>query len=141
MSSFRRCPAHQVHAKGVLIVAKKMRETKPQWDSPAADAFMLVHGQGSDTRGGLYGPPWEDYALTTDLYARMTGIELSPVEGILFMVAVKLSRLSYGLGQDFPVELLRDHFVDAIGYLDCAFGAMVHQPAQLEDEEQEDEDE
>jgi len=25
--------------------------------------------------------------------------------------------------------------------LDCAFGAMVHQPAQLEDEEQEDEDE
>lgn len=117
-----------------------MRDTKPLWDSPAADAFMLVHGQGSDTRGGLYGPPWDDYALTTDIYARITGIELSPVEGILFMVAVKLSRLSHGIAQEFPVELLRDHFVDAIGYLDCAFGVMVHQPVPTDDEELEDEE-
>lgn len=140
MQTFRRCPTLKVHAESVLIVSKKMRDTKPLWDSPAADAFMLVHGQGSDTRGGLYGPPWDDYALTTSLYGQMTGIELSPVEGILFMVAVKLSRLSYGIAQDFPVEMLRDHFVDAIGYLDCAFGVMVHQPATLEEEELEDEE-
>lgn len=139
MQTIRRCAPIQIHAESVLIVSKKMRETKPQWDSPAADAFMLVHGQGSDTRGGLYGPPWEDYALTTDIYARMTGIELSAVEGILFMVAVKLSRLSYGLGQEFPVELLRDHLVDAIGYLDCAYGALLHQPAPAEEELEEEE--
>ena len=140
MQTIRRCTTLEVHAESVLIMAKKMSDTKPQWDSPAADAFMLVHGQGSDTRGGLYGPPWEDYALTTSLYGQMTGIELSPVEGILFMVAVKLSRLSYGIAQEFPTELLRDHFVDAIGYLDCAFGVMVHQPAPIEEEEEEEEE-
>jgi len=119
-------------------MSKKMKDTTPLWDSPAADAFMLVHGTGSDTRGGLYGPPWDDYALTTSLYAQMTGIELSAVEGILFMVAVKLSRLAHGINQDFPPALLRDHFVDAIGYLDCAFGVMVNQPEP--DEEEDDDD-
>lgn len=118
---------------------KKMRDTKPQWDSPAADAFMLVHGTGSDTRGGLYGPPWEDYAVTGDFYARLTGIELSPTEGIMFMVSVKMSRLSFGLANDFPPELLRDHIVDAIGYLDCLYGAMIHaQTVEVESSDEED---
>lgn len=115
-------------------MGKKIKDTAAQWDSPAHDAYMLVHGTGSDTRGGLYGPPWEDYSLTTDLYERITGVELTAVEGILFMVSMKLSRLSYGLAQDFPPELLRDSVVDAIGYLDCLYGAMVHAP-KIEEEE------
>ena len=123
-------------------MSKKIKDTVPQWDSPARDAFMLVHGTGSDTRGGLYGPPWEDYAITTDLYERITGVQLSAVEGILFMVSMKLSRLSFGLSQDFPPELLRDSVVDAIGYLDCLYGAMLHQPRpeEIEDEEDGDDD-
>lgn len=121
-------------------MGKKLKDTIPQWDSPARDAYMLVHGTGSDTRGGLYGPPWEDYALTTDIYSRLTGVELSAVEGILFMVSMKLSRLSYGLAQDFPPELLRDSVVDAIGYLDCLYGAMLNAPHSEDDDTEDDDD-
>lgn len=121
-------------------MGKKLKDTIPQWDSPARDAYMLVHGTGSDTRGGLYGPPWEDYALTTDIYSRLTGVELSAVEGILFMVSMKLSRLSYGLAQDFPPELLRDSVVDAIGYLDCLYGAMLNAPRSEDDDTEDDDD-
>jgi len=122
-------------------MAKKLSETKALWDSPARDAYMLVHGTGSDTRGGLYGPPWEDYALTTDIYSRLTGVELSAVEGILFMTSMKLSRLAYGLSQDFPPELLRDSVVDAIGYLDCLYGVMLNTPrAEDEDTDEEGDD-
>lgn len=115
-------------------MTKKLKDTAPLWDSPARDAYMLVHGTGSDTRGGLYGPPWEDYALTTDIYSRLTGIELSPTEGVLFMISMKLSRLSYGLAQDFPPELLRDSVVDAIGYMDCLYGVMLNAPRADEDD-------
>jgi hypothetical protein len=77
-------------------------------ESVVQEAHRLVHGD----RGRDYGPPWEDYARTAAIFAAMTGVELTVDQAILFMVAVKLSRMAVSPG-------MRDHYVDAAGYLDC----------------------
>lgn len=72
------------------------------------EAESLVYGD----RGRDYGPPWEDYARTAAIFNAWTGRDLTTEEAIRFMVCVKLSRM-----QASPE--LRDHPVDAAGYLDC----------------------
>lgn len=79
------------------------------------DAYALVHGD----RNGTYGPPLQDYARTAAIFEAITCVDLTVPEAILFMVAMKLSRIGYGLGEDFPPEMLRDSITDAAGYLDC----------------------
>ena len=79
------------------------------------DAYALVHGD----RNSSYGPPLQDYARTAAIFEAITCVDLSVPEAILFMVAMKLSRIGYGLGEDFPPEMLRDSITDAAGYLDC----------------------
>ena len=77
------------------------------------EAQRLVYGD----RGDDYGPPAEDYGRTVDIFRAITGVELTPWQGIMFMVAVKLSRMT-------PSPTKRDHYVDAAGYIDCAWQAI-----------------
>lgn len=82
-------------------------------ESVLQEAHRLVYGD----RGRDYGPPWEDYGRTVAIFNAMTGRDLSVHEGIMFMVAVKLSRMGQSPG-------LRDHYTDAAGYIDCAWQAI-----------------
>lgn len=90
------------------------------WESILPAAERLVHGD----RGDTYGPPWEDYERTVAIFNGITGRDLTRDEGLLFMVAVKLSRLGHGLQSGFPPDRLHDSVVDAAGYLDCLWGAL-----------------
>lgn len=85
------------------------------WDSTSAEAARLVHGD----RQALYDHPIADYTRTAELFAAMTGIELSVTEAIAFMVCMKLSRIGNALDKDFTADMVRDSIVDAAGYLDC----------------------
>ena len=85
-------------------------------------AHALVHGD----RGEAYDHPAVDYRRTADIFAMLTGIELTPEEGVLFMLAVKLSRLARGVQADFPPCELRDTVVDAAGYLECYWAAVTY---------------
>ena len=95
------------------------------WPSILLDAFTLVHGD----RGDTYGPPWEDYERTAAIFAATTGVDLSVPEALLYMIAVKLSRIAHALEQDFPPEMVRDSITDAAGYLDCLWGSL-NQPTE-----------
>jgi hypothetical protein len=111
-------------------------DTDPQegeWESILLDAFALVHGD----RGEAYGPPWEDYARTCEMFtALFPDRDLSVPEGLLFMVSVKLSRLAYGLEVGLHPDMLRDSITDACGYLDCLWGSItVGAPADDDDDD------
>ena len=88
------------------------------WASVTEEAHRLVRGD----RGKLYDHPIVDYGRTAELFAALTGIELSVPEAVCFMVCVKLSRIGAALDHDFPASVVRDSIVDAAGYLDCLFG-------------------
>lgn len=110
------------------------------WPSILLDAFALVHGD----RGRAYGPPWEDYARVTHLFNSLWGDNvLDANAGILFMVCMKLGRISHGLEQGFDAEQLKDSITDAAGYLDCLYGSLLNpQPfIHLFESDDEDEDE
>lgn len=108
-------------------------EVTPDEPSILLDAYALVHGD----RNGTYGPPAQDYLRTAEIFGATTGIELSLQEALLFMVCMKLSRISYGLDQAFPAEMLRDSITDAAGYLDCLWWSLAEPDP---DDEPEDED-
>lgn len=95
------------------------------WQSVAAEASTLVFGP----RGAIYNHPADDYFSVCEIADAIIPDELrtEPVGAILQMLAVKLARLRFGLEQGFPPEVLRDHFVDACGYLDCAYGTLVRE--------------
>ena len=103
---------------------KRLEHVEAGWDSIAADAYRLVHGD----RGNAYNHPAIDYSRTCDIFRAITGVDLSPEEGVLFMVAVKLSRIANGMDEGFPAELVRDSVVDAAGYLECLYGVLTWQP-------------
>jgi len=88
------------------------------WDSTSAEAARLVFGD----RGAIYDHPAIDYSRTAEIFAAITGHELTVREAVLFMVAVKLSRIGAALEHDFGAATVRDSIVDAAGYLDCLFG-------------------
>lgn len=102
------------------------------WPSILLDAFTLVHGD----RGDAYGPPWEDYERTAEIFASFTGVELSVPEAILYMVAVKISRIAHALEQDFEPEQVRDSITDAAGYLDCLWGALNNPTTDVHQEDE-----
>jgi len=76
------------------------------------EAYSLITG----ARMADYSHPLDDYARTVDIFNAITGHNLSVEDGILFMVAVKLSRLAHEIksGSNIP-----DNTRDAIGYLGC----------------------
>lgn len=100
------------------------------------DAYALVHGD----RNGTYGPPAQDYARTAAIFEAITGIELSVQEALLYMVAVKLSRIGFGLEQGFEPSMLRDSITDAAGYLDCLWWSLHDDDEDEDDEDPEGED-
>lgn len=106
-----------------------------KWDSITADAHKLVYGD----RQYAYSHPADDYARTVDIFRAITGIDLTPQEGSLFMAAVKLSRIAHGLEQSHPAELVRDSIVDLAGYAEVLWGIMIHEPEAEELDEDFDE--
>jgi hypothetical protein len=101
-------------------------------DSTLHEAHSLVYG----ARGELYAHPAEDYQRTVIIFEQLTGIKLTPEDGILFMLSVKMSRLGHAHQNNFPSEKRRDTVVDGEGYLDCYWQALTrketecHQPKE-----------
>lgn len=104
------------------------------WDSITADAHRLVYGD----RQYAYADPVIDYSRTVEIFRAITAIELTAEEGALFMAAVKLSRIAYGLEQQHPAELVRDSVVDLAGYAEVLWRIMT---AELDGEPMTDDDE
>ena len=79
-------------------------------DDVLREAERLTHGE----RNASYGPPDEDYARVVDIFRALTGIPLTASDGALFMLAVKLARISKHHLAD---SVHKDSVVDACGYL------------------------
>jgi hypothetical protein len=107
-----------------------------KWDSITADAHKLVYGD----RQYVYSHPAIDYGRTVDIFRAITGIEMTPEEGALFMAAVKLSRIAYGLEQMHPAELVRDSIVDLAGYAEVLWGIMIYEPEADEPDDDDDDE-
>lgn len=84
-------------------------------ESVCAEAGELVFGD----RGELYDHPYIDYSRTVRIFNELSGIKLSPSEGVLFMMAVKLSRLGNAKLKKKKRKKFRDSLVDLAGYADC----------------------
>jgi hypothetical protein len=76
-------------------------------DSILAEAHRLVHGQ----RGQDYGHPYEDFSRTAKIWSAILGIEVTPQQAILCMIAVKISRECH--------RPKRDNRVDIAGYAEA----------------------
>lgn len=76
--------------------------------SVAMEAVSLVYGD----RGAAYGHPIDDYTRTAAMWSAILGTEVTPMQAVLCMVAVKLSRQV-----NAPK---RDNLVDIAGYAECA---------------------
>lgn len=96
--------------------------------SNGADALLEAYALITGPRQTAYSHPADDYARTVAIFKAITGIELTTQQAILFMVAVKLSRLAHNLNQG---NLHRDSLVDAAGYLGCM--AMIDKRAHADD--------
>lgn len=81
-------------------------------DDILEEAHRITHNDRNDA----YGPPIDDYTRTIEIFRLLSGVDLTPEEGALFMVAVKLSRLRHNINDD---AVHRDSLVDAAGYLWC----------------------
>lgn len=114
-------------------MSKEVDKQPAMWDSVTADAYRLVYGD----RGIAYNHPAMDYARIVDIFRAITGIELSPEEGVLFMKCVKLSRIANGLEEGFPAEMFRDSIVDLAGYAECFWGVVTFDPSAMEEEDEE----
>lgn len=82
----------------------------------AADILLEAHRLITGPRQHAYSHPADDYARTADIFHALTGIRLTVEQAILFMVAVKFSRLRHNLDHG---RWHHDSLVDAIGYLGC----------------------
>ena len=110
--------------RGPLSKKQSLDEVAAGWDSIAADAYRLVHGD----RGAAYNHPAIDYSRTVAIFEAISGHDLSVEEGVLFMVAVKLSRIANGMDEGHPAEMQRDSLVDLAGYAECLYGVMTYAP-------------
>ena len=81
-----------------------------------AEILLEAHKLITGARQNSYSHPAEDYGRTVAIFKAMTGHNLSTLDGILFMVAVKLSRLQH---ERFTGITHKDNLVDAAGYLGC----------------------
>lgn len=90
----------------IQMTAPTANEEKDQ--SVSAEAISLVYGD----RGAAYGHPIDDYRRTAAMWSAILGTEVTPMQAILCMIAVKLSRQV-----NAPK---RDNLVDIAGYAECA---------------------
>lgn len=99
--------------------------TGHDWSSVSAESSLLVFGD----RGRLYDHPHNDYSRVLSISHAIIPLSHreTVVGAVLRMLAVKLARISYGLDAGFDPEALRDSFVDACGYLDCAYGVLLRE--------------
>jgi hypothetical protein len=74
------------------------------------EAWHLINFDRQDS----YGHVTDDYKRVTTIFRAITGVHLHVEQAVLFMVAVKLARLSHNLDRD---QLHRDSLIDALGYL------------------------
>ena len=74
-------------------------------DSILHTAIELTQGE----RAKAYGDAAENWQTTVDIFNAMTGMELTPAEGVKFAIAMKLARL-----KSSPEHL--DSVVDLAGY-------------------------
>lgn len=75
-------------------------------------AHELTHGQRRED----YSHPFDDYTRVVGIFKAITGITLTPAQGALFMVSIKLARINFNDQKDL-IHL--DSVVDAAGYLWC----------------------
>lgn len=78
-----------------------------------SEAYDLITGQ----RQSDYNHPLIDYQRTSDIYNALIGKSvMTPEMAVMFMVAMKLSRLINEMQCDMDIP---DNTRDAIGYLGC----------------------
>ena len=87
-----------------------------------ADILTEAHALITGPRQAEYDHPYDDYYKVKELFRTITGHTLTVEEAVVFMVCVKLARLSTVLNR---CEWKHDTIVDAAGYLGCL--AMVHE--------------
>lgn len=73
-------------------------------------------------RNSAYGEPVENFSDTVAVFRGITGVDLTPRQGALFMVAAKLARLRTSPD-------LADTYVDAMAYLGIAHECGAHEKA------------
>jgi hypothetical protein len=76
------------------------------------EAHKLVNGD----RGAEYGHPADDYTKVRDIFAALTGVEMSVEQAVLFPLAMKLARIRTNMEAG---SFHRDSVVDGAGYLAC----------------------
>lgn len=79
-----------------------------EYETALEEATRYVYGN----RNNDYGHPAEDYARTAKMWSAILGIDITPQQAILCMIAVKLSRLTND-------HTKRDSAVDVAGYAEC----------------------
>jgi hypothetical protein len=90
-----------------------------------ADILTEAHHLITGPRQAEYSHPFDDYYKVKELFFTMTGTMLTVEQAILFMVCVKLARLSTNMEHG---RWKRDTIVDAAGYLGCM--SMAHEYRQ-----------
>jgi len=85
-------------------------------DDILKEADSIVHNDRNES----YGNPIDDYSKVVAIYKMLSGVDLNPEEGALFMLAVKLARIATNIEYD---KIHRDSLVDAAGYL-WVFGSI-----------------
>lgn len=107
-----------------------------EYGSTLLNAFALTHGD----RNTSYGPFVEDYTRVSSVFSALCDYE--PVQmdasyALLFMVAMKLSRVAHALHTGMAWEdpkIVEDSIIDASGYLDGLW-QVLNQPAFIEPED------
>jgi len=89
-----------------------MQEKKTSGADILREAYELIVGPRQTT----YSHPADDYARTADIFGAMTGHHLTLEEAVLFMIAVKLSRLLNEIRTD---QWVPDNTRDLLGYVGC----------------------
>lgn len=79
-----------------------------------ADILLQAHHTITGPRNETYGKVTDDYAKVINIFEGITGKRLSLSDALLFMVSVKLARLSTNLEHN---RLHHDSLLDALGYL------------------------
>lgn len=109
------CECHHLHDEPC--------SSRPNVDEHAgAEILLEAHQLITGDRHATYAHPADDYAKVVQIFAGLTGVQLSVEQALLFMVAVKMARLRTNLERG---GWHHDSIVDAAGYLGCL--AMVHE--------------
>jgi hypothetical protein len=84
--------------------------------SNGSEILLEAHALVNGDRGNEYGHPADDYAKVRDIFAALTGIDLSVEQAVLFPLAMKLARIRTNMeARGFH----RDSVIDGAGYLAC----------------------